>query len=70
MPIYEYKCSKCGRRFEKLIMGSHQAEGVRCDACGSDEVHRLISPFSASSTRPGSSAGEGSSCGPAAGGFS
>jgi putative FmdB family regulatory protein len=70
MPIYEYKCSKCGRRFEKLIMGLHQSEGVRCDACGSGEVRRLISSFSASSTKAGSSGGGGSSCGPATGGFS
>jgi putative FmdB family regulatory protein len=41
MPIYEFECSACGKRFEELV----RADGVPpCAGCGSqDGVERLIS---------------------------
>ena len=39
MPIYEYKCPKCGAKFEKLISMS-QRDNVKCEKCGS-EVDRV-----------------------------
>ncbi len=68
MPIYEYQCSQCGKIFEKLIMGSGKSASVHCDDCGSSEVHRLMSRFSACSSQ-GSGKGVGSSCAPSTGGF-
>ena len=41
MPIYEYKCEKCGNEFEEIVIGS--AEDVKCPACGSDKTGRLMS---------------------------
>jgi len=43
MPIYEFKCKKCGSEFEELVFGS--AEGVACPKCESTEVERLMSAF-------------------------
>lgn len=41
MPIYEYKCDKCGHEFEEIIIGS--GEDVECPKCGSTETGRLMS---------------------------
>ena len=46
MPIYEYKCQKCGRLtsvFQKS-MGSGLGR-ARCKACGSRQLERAISAF-------------------------
>lgn len=40
MPIYEYNCEKCNKKFEILIMGSDKA---RCPGCGNMKVKRLMS---------------------------
>ncbi len=42
MPIYSYKCKKCGRVFEKFQKaGSNSTEF--CEECNS-EAHRMFSP--------------------------
>ncbi|PPD57768.1 FmdB family zinc ribbon protein [Dehalogenimonas etheniformans] len=65
MPIYEYKCKKCTKRFELLRRFSDTAE-VTCPKCGSTEVERKISSFSCGSS--GSGSYSGSSCGSGSGG--
>ncbi|MBU4194569.1 MAG: zinc ribbon domain-containing protein [Actinobacteria bacterium] len=42
MPIYEYRCKGCGKRFEKLVRGS---EDVRCPQCGRGGPVKLFSTF-------------------------
>jgi putative FmdB family regulatory protein len=45
VPIYEFECRSCGRRFEELV-GSHvglESDDVRCPECGSAELERLPS---------------------------
>jgi putative FmdB family regulatory protein len=65
MPIHEYKCKKCGHRFEELILGSAGADEVRCPKCAAKRAERLMSAFSTSG------ASKGKACNPAAGsGFS
>jgi len=44
MPIYEYACRKCGRRFECLVAAGKDRDVV-CDKCGSAEVQKMISGF-------------------------
>lgn len=42
MPIYEYKCLKCGHQFEKMQNISDNAV-KRCEKCG-EQVTRLFHP--------------------------
>lgn len=42
MPRYEYQCSECGVRFERMQHYDDAPERV-CPECGA-EVHRLIGP--------------------------
>lgn len=53
MPVFEFKCQKCGRMFEKFVL-SARSESDRCPGCGSDNVRRMFSSFS---SRGGSAAG-------------
>jgi putative FmdB family regulatory protein len=50
MPIYEYYCTSCEKRFEELVLEKEPAV-VHCPACGANEVNRLISLFA--TTTPG-----------------
>ncbi|HET7746486.1 MAG TPA: zinc ribbon domain-containing protein [Vicinamibacteria bacterium] len=43
MPIYEYACRDCGRRFERLVRAF--GEPVACPACASGAVEKLLSTF-------------------------
>jgi putative FmdB family regulatory protein len=47
MPIYEYQCSKCEKRFEELVLDKKPAL-VHCPECGTNEVSRLLSLFATS----------------------
>jgi len=53
MPIYEYRCSKCGQEFETLVRNSN--EKIKCEKCGSARVEKLFSTFAASVKQGGSS---------------
>ncbi|RKX68756.1 zinc ribbon domain-containing protein [candidate division WOR-3 bacterium] len=43
MPIYEFRCSRCTKRFECLVLSP--SEPIRCPECGSDKVEKLFSTF-------------------------
>jgi putative FmdB family regulatory protein len=45
MPIYEYKCKKCGTRFELRLGFFHSRNSIKCPTCGSQESERIFSPF-------------------------
>jgi putative FmdB family regulatory protein len=65
MPIHDYKCRKCGKEFEKLVKSSE--EEVVCEKCGSDDIEKQLSVFSASvssSAKKSCSVSECSSCCP------
>ena len=49
MPVFEYVCVACGSRFEKL-QKSDTADRAECPACGSVEVEKQLSKFSAAGT--------------------
>jgi len=48
MPLFEYKCSKCGNEFEELVSGSETK--VSCSKCGSVKTDKQLSVFAASTT--------------------
>jgi len=45
MPIYEYKCKKCGHTFSVLQPMSACRTGAQCPGCGGSETERVISRF-------------------------
>lgn len=45
MPIYEYRCRKCGKRFSVLTLRVSETAEPRCDKCGSQAADRLMSRF-------------------------
>jgi putative FmdB family regulatory protein len=45
MPIYEYSCPNCNGRFQKLVQGFRDPEGLSCPRCASTDVRRAISRF-------------------------
>ncbi len=55
MPIFEYKCSKCGHKTEILEKRSSKRKHI-CEKCGSYEMQKLFSGFSVGQTgQPGGS---------------
>ncbi len=46
MPIFDYKCRKCGNSFEALVLRP-ATESARCPACQGEDLEQLLSAFSA-----------------------
>ncbi|HYA49065.1 MAG TPA: zinc ribbon domain-containing protein [Burkholderiales bacterium] len=44
MPIYEFVCRKCGRRFECLVPMGKEKDAV-CPGCGAGEARKVLSSF-------------------------
>ena len=44
MPLYEYRCTRCGAEFEVRRRMSEMDAPAPCPQCGSDS-HRLVSVF-------------------------
>ncbi len=42
MPLYEYRCRDCEKRFEEFVLG---ASRPRCPSCESRRVEKLLSVF-------------------------
>jgi putative FmdB family regulatory protein len=55
MPLYEYRCEKCGNRFERLRRMSDPDSDVQCPQCQSEKVERQLSTFSAGGCGPSGS---------------
>ncbi len=43
MPLYEYECRDCGRRFEKLVSFREAKSAQECPGCGSRSARKLMS---------------------------
>ncbi len=48
MPIYEYKCVKCGNKFELLQKMDEGNNDITCPKCGTSKPKKLFSTFSSS----------------------
>lgn len=55
MPIYEFSCPACGRRFEAIRRMGDDGEGLSCPDCGASPVEKVWSTFAS----PGSCGGGG-----------
>lgn len=47
MPIYEFRCSHCGHRFEVLCGFNETGDALQCPECGGTGAGRLMSVFMA-----------------------
>ena len=45
MPIYEYRCAACKRKFEVLVLRTKGESSPRCPHCSSEQIKRLVSRF-------------------------
>ena len=45
MPVYEYKCTKCGKKFELFRNMADRDKETRCPECRSNAVKRIFSLF-------------------------
>jgi len=43
MPIYEYSCIECGQKSELLIANPAKSGDLKCPACGSINLAKLVS---------------------------
>jgi putative FmdB family regulatory protein len=60
MPIFEFKCKKCLKEFETLIL---DREKPACPFCSNTSLEKKFSTFASGSSKPGGGAKEhGSSC--------
>ena len=51
MPVFEYRCPRCGRVFEHLWRGLERREELRCPDCGADKVEKVFSLFGMGGSR-------------------
>ncbi len=47
MPIYEYRCLNCGKKFSVLLLHRESQEELHCPGCKSTHLSRLFSRFAA-----------------------
>ena len=46
MPLYEYICNKCQKKFsEVLTIKAHGTKKIHCPKCKSGDVAKVIEPF-------------------------
>ena len=64
MPIFEYLCKGCGKKFEAIVYGSKQAE---CPECKSTDLAQQLSTFAAHGTEKSSPSAPAMPCGMPAG---
>jgi putative FmdB family regulatory protein len=63
MPIYEYRCEKCGQLNEFLVLGTE--DRLQCRECGGEDLTKVMSAHntSTSSSLKPTQVGLGSCCG-------
>ncbi len=42
MPIFEYRCNKCGNIFEELLLGERNRT-FPCPRCGNEQTEKIVS---------------------------
>jgi putative FmdB family regulatory protein len=52
VPIYEYRCEKCGKRSSSLLQ-SYSSPDPLCPHCGKPSLRRLVSTFATVSSGEG-----------------
>lgn len=60
MPIFEYICRDCKKRFEALVYGTRETQ---CPLCHGSNLDQQISVFSMGGTKPSNAAKAAAACG-------
>lgn len=47
MPLFEFKCKSCGRKFTALVGMIADSSAPQCPSCGGTELSKLMSRFAA-----------------------
>ena len=50
MPVFEFRCNNCGKKFSTLIGMTAEADDERCPHCGSGDIAKLVSRVARSRT--------------------
>lgn len=66
MPIYAYRCLRCGAEFEELVLSANRSGSVVCPCCQSEETERRPALFGLGAA--GGSGAADRSCAPSLGG--
>ncbi len=56
MPIYEFRCCRCGRVFEALRSVDQGPDGLSCPDCGAGQLEQIWSTFAAGGSAGGDAA--------------
>ncbi|MCX5910519.1 MAG: zinc ribbon domain-containing protein [Deltaproteobacteria bacterium] len=70
MPIYEYRCGKCGHCFEQIHGVSGKDPKIVCPRCGDPQTERVMSTFSCGGNKGIESGAPSGGCGSGGGRFS
>ena len=54
MPIYSYKCKKCGKIFDLLVGVTSEKMEKKCPNCGSRDIEKQVTSFSINSSNSSS----------------
>jgi putative FmdB family regulatory protein len=52
MPIYEYTCQACNRKFEQLVRSMSSEAKFKCPECGSPKTTKNLSVFAVGAEAP------------------
>ena len=64
MPIYEYTCEACNKKFDQLVRSMGNDAKVQCPECGSTKTARALSVFAVGGESPKAKAlPQGGGCG-------
>jgi len=61
MPIFDYKCKKCGKKVELIVLSSSEKGELKCPHCGSADIEKMFSSFNVGGPRDAGGS-SGSSC--------
>ena len=59
MPIYEYTCTSCNKRFDQLVRSMSAEARPACPECGSAETAKALSVFAVATEAGGKSSSAG-----------
>ncbi len=45
MPVYTYRCRKCGSEFDLLVGVVAEEQKAKCTKCGGTDLERLLTTF-------------------------